>query len=335
MELRSLGKSKVNVTPVIFGAWAIGGWMWGGSDEKQAIEAIHASIDHGIQTIDTAPVYGMGMSEEIVGKAIKGKRDKVVIATKCGMRWDSEEGSDPWQSQDLQGNPLIIRRNLKPASIIHECEQSLKRLNIDVIDLYQIHWPDTTTPIEDSWDAMAKLKKQGKVRAIGVCNYSLEQLKRAQALHPVDSIQPPYSLIRRSIEEDIIPFCQTAKIGVIVYSPLERGLLTGKYKPDHIFPKGDHRGQKSIFSSPFVRQILSALSIIKPIADKHKATLPQVIINCTIHRSGITAALVGARNAAQAIENAAAATLALSEKEREMIAYALSSPNIQCPLHDA
>ena len=334
MELRPLGKSKVNISPIILGTWAIGGWMWGQSDEKSAIEAIHASIDHGIHTIDTAPIYGMGASEEIVGKAIKGKRDKVTIATKCGMRWDTEEGSEPWPNQDVHGNPVIIRKNLKPASIVHECEQSLKRLKIDVIDLYQVHWPDLSTPIEDSWNAMAKLKKQGKVRAIGVSNYNLEQLKAAHDIHPVDSIQPPYSLIRRGIEEDIIPFCKAQKIGVIVYSPLERGLLTGKYKPGQTFPKGDHRAQKPTFSAPFLRQVLAALSVIQPIADKHKATLSQVIINCTIHRPGITAALVGARNADQAIENARAATLPLSEKERQQIAAALSQPDIQCPLYD-
>jgi aryl-alcohol dehydrogenase-like predicted oxidoreductase len=334
MQLRPLGKSKVNVSPVILGTWAIGGWMWGGSDEKKAIEAIHASIDEGITTIDTAPVYGMGMSEELVGKAIKGKREKVTIATKCGMRWDSEEGSDPWPNQDQKGNPIIIRKNLRPASIIHECEQSLKRLKTDVIDLYQVHWPDDSTPIEDSWSTMVKLKKQGKVRAIGVSNYSLEQLKIAHAMHPVDSIQPPYSLIRRGIEKDIIPFCQAKKIGVIVYSPLERGLLTGKYKSNQDFHKGDHRIQKETFSPPFLLQILMALSVIHPIVVKHKTTLSQVIINCTINRPGITAALVGARDAMQAIENARAATLNLSEQEREFVANALSLPSIQRPLYD-
>ena len=296
MESRQLGKSPVHISSVILGTWAIGGWMWGGSDEKNAIDAIHASIDQGISTIDTAPIYGMGHSEAIVGKAIKGKRDKVVIATKCGMRWDSEEGSDPWPNRDNQGKTIVIRKNLKSASIFHECEQSLKRLHTDVIDLYQIHWPDVSTPIEDSWNAMVKLKEQGKVRAIGVSNYNLEQLKEVHSFHPVDSIQPPYSLIRRGIEKDILPFCRDKKIGVIVYSPLERGLLTGKYKPGLSFPKGDHRAQKSTFSPPFLQKILAALSEIEPIAKKHKATISQVIIDCTVHRPGITAALVGARN---------------------------------------
>lgn len=332
--MRRLGKSNIEISPIVLGTWAIGGWMWGGSDEKSAIEAIHASIDHGVTTIDTAPVYGMGLSEQIVGKAIKGKRDKVVIATKCGMRWDTEEGSEPWPNQDPKGNPIIIRKNLKPASIVHECEQSLKRLHVEAIDLYQIHWPDESTPIEDAWNTMAKLKKQGKVRAIGVSNFNLKQLKTAHSLHPVDSIQPPYSLIRRGIEKDILPFCRENTIGVIVYSPLERGLLTGKHKLHQTFPAGDHRAQKPTFAPEFLTQVLAARSVIKPIADQHKITVSQLIIDCTIHRPGITAAIVGARNAAQAIENARAATLKIPEKEREFVAATLSSPSLKRELYD-
>ncbi len=334
MELRPLGKSAVNVSPVIFGAWAIGGWMWGGSDETSAIKAIQASLEHGVNTIDTAPIYGMGLSEELVGKAIQGIRDKVVLATKCGMRWDTEEGSDPWQSQNTHGQPIIIRKNLRPASIFYECEQSLKRLKTDVIDLYQIHWPDSSTPIEDAWNAMVKLKKQGKVRAIGVCNFSLEQLKVAHAMHPVDSLQSPYSLIRRDLEQDIIPFCKSKKISVLAYSPLERGLLTGKYRPHQKLAKGDHRAEKPTFSPHFLTQIIFALSFIHPLVEQHHSTLAQLIINCTIHRPGITAALVGARNPLQAIENAHAMLLNLSHEEREFIAKALSLENIQRPLYD-
>src|SRR5579862_5229090 len=226
MHKRSLGSSSLKVTPLILGTWAIGGWLWGGTNEKDAIAAIHTSMEHGITTIDTAAVYRMGVSEELVGKAIKGYRDKVVLATKCGMRWDTDKGSDPWQSRDNQGNPLIIRKNLKPDSILYECEQSLKRLNVDVIDLYQIHWPDSGTPMEESWGAMVKLLEQGKVRSIGVCNYNLQQLSETHAIYPVHSIQLPYSLMRRDIEEDILPFCQNSNIAILAYSPLERGLLT-------------------------------------------------------------------------------------------------------------
>lgn len=335
MQLRQLGRSQVQISPIILGTWAIGGWMWGGVDEKKAVEAIQASIEQGICTIDTAPVYGMGISEEIVGKAIRGKRNQVVIATKCGMRWDSEEGSEPWPSQTPEGKAVVIRKNLRPESIIYECEQSLKRLKTDVIDLYQIHWPDESTPIEDSWNAMARLKQQGKVRSIGVSNYSFAQLKTAHAIHPVvDSIQPPYSLIRREIEQEIVPFCLEQKISVIVYSPLERGLLTGKHKPTETFPQGDHRAKKVTFSPPFVTEVLKALTEIQPIAEKHRATLSQIIIHCTIHRLGITAALVGARDATQAQENAKAATLALSEKEKQQVAEILSQHSLQRPLYD-
>jgi aryl-alcohol dehydrogenase-like predicted oxidoreductase len=319
MELRQLGQTSLKVTPIIFGAWAIGGWMWGGSNEKEAIAAIQASLDQGINAIDTAAIYGMGYSEEIVAKAIQGRRDQVVIATKCGMRWDSEEGADPWPQQDLNGHSVIIRKNSKPNSMMYECEQSLKRLKTDYIDLYQIHWPDPTTPIEESWSAMAKLKEQGKVRAIGVSNYSLTQLEQAHSLYPVDSIQPPYSLVRRAIEKDILPFAVRHHIGVIVYSPLERGLLTGKISPGYQFPKGDHRALSPIFSSENRNKIHKALEKIHPIADKHGASLAQLMINCTFHMAGITAAIVGARNAAQALENARAMQLQLSENERHLV----------------
>src|SRR6476646_4486133 len=179
MEARQLGSSDVKVSTVIFGAWAIGGWMWGGAEERDSIAAIQASIDAGASTIDTAAVYGMGYSEELVGRAIKGRREKVVLATKCGMRWNSNEGSDPWEQKDNQGNPITIRRNAKPDSIAYACESSVKHLGVDVIDLYQIHWPDTTTRVEQSMAAMAKLKEQGKIRAIGVSNYNVEWLKGA------------------------------------------------------------------------------------------------------------------------------------------------------------
>lgn len=334
MQMRQLGKSNVKVTPIILGTWAIGGWMWGGTEEKKSIEAIQASIESGITTIDTAPAYGMGLSEEIVGKAIKGKRDQVVIATKCGLRWDENDKTIHDPHRDFKKNPVDIRRDLSTKSIIHECEQSLKRLNVDVIDIYQIHWPDPTAPIEESWDTMAKLKKQGKVRAIGVSNFSLDLLKIAHAIHPIDSIQPPYSLIRREIEKEIIPFAQAHQIAVIVYSPLERGLLTGKYKVGQTFPVGDHRADKKTFKADYLRKIQDALVEIKPIADKHHVAISQVVINCTIHRSGITSALVGARDANQAKENALAAKLELTSQEREFIAKTLSHPSLQCGLYE-
>jgi aryl-alcohol dehydrogenase-like predicted oxidoreductase len=283
----------------------------------------------GVTTIDTAPVYGMGYSEEIVAKALKGRRDKVVIATKCGLRWDSTEGSDPWEQKDRQGNPITIFQNSKPDSIAYECEQSLKRLGVDAIDLLQIHWPDTTTAIEDSWQAMAKLKKQGKVKAIGVSNYSLQQLKQAHAVHPVDSIQSPYSLLRRGLETDIVPFCQKNGISVLAYSPLERGLLTGSITKERVFKGDDHRKDRSTFSLENREIVLEALQQIKPIAEAHQATVTQVIIHTTFERPGITAALVGARNRKQATENAKSLSLQLSAAERELVAKILWTSRLQ------
>lgn len=323
MELRQLGQSQLKISPIIFGAWAIGGWLWGGNDENDSIAAIKASLDQGVTTIDTAPMYGMGRSEIIVGKAIKGRRQNVIIATKCGCRWDTKEGSDPWERLDESGNKVVVMTNGKPQSIIEECEQSLKRLETDFIDLYQIHWPDTSTPIEESWNAMVSLKKQGKVRAIGVSNYSLEQLKIAHAIYPVDSLQPPFSLLRRDIEEDLLPYCRENHISILAYSPLERGLLTGKITLDRKFAKGDHRADLDLFSVENRKRVLEALNNIKPIADKHHATISQVILNCTIHVPGITAAIVGARNVAQAKENASAVDFELSQAEREMVSEIL------------
>jgi aryl-alcohol dehydrogenase-like predicted oxidoreductase len=325
MESRQLGGSNIYVSPIILGTWAIGGWMWGGTDEKEAIKAIRASIDAGVTTIDTAAVYGFGLSEKIVGKAIKGKRDDVVIATKCGMRWDSDEGSDPWPQKDAHGKDIVIRKNSKPESIIYECEQSLKRLGIDVIDLYQLHWPDMSTPFEDSWNAMVKLQQEGKVRAIGVSNYSVDQLKRCHAVRHVNSVQPPYSLIRRNIEKDLIPFCQRNQVGVIVYSPLERGLLTGRVSVDREFAKDDHRRELEIFSKENRKRVLDVLEEIRPIAEKHKASFSQVILNCTIHMPGITAAIVGARGPDQALENAKAAELELTPDERLQVITKLNT----------
>ncbi len=318
-EMRKLGGSDVMVTPVIFGAWAVGGWMWGGADEAESIRAIQASIDHGVTTIDTAAVYGQGYGEEVVARAIEGRRDKVQVATKCGMRWDTEGGSDPWKTQDRLGRDVTIYRNSRPDSIPFECEQSLKRLKVDVIDLYQVHWPDTTTPVEDTMAVLVKLQEQGKIRAIGVSNYDATWIKRAAAVAPLASLQPPYSLVQRKIEKEILPVCREHNIGVIVYSPLERGLLTGSVPPDRQFPPGDHRASHKFFTPENRRRVLDSLEKIRPIAEAHEASLAQVVINWTIQEPGITAALVGARNAEQAEHNARALSFTLTPDERAQV----------------
>ncbi len=323
--MRPLGGSDVMVSPVIFGAWAVGGWMWGGAEEKDSIAAIQASIDHGVTTIDTAAVYGQGYGEEVVGRAIKGRRDQVQVATKCGMTWDIPGGSDPWETEDRHGAKVTIRRNSTPASIPIECERSLQRLGVDVIDLYQVHWPDTTTPVEDTMAALLKLQEQGKIRAIGVSNYDATWIKRAAAAGPLASLQPPYSLIQRKIEPDVLPLCREHGIGVIVYSPLERGLLTGKVTADREFPAGDHRAKHKFFSPENRQLVLDALAKIQPIADQHGKSLAQVVINWTIQEPGITAALVGARNVEQAIHNAEALDFQLAEDERAQIRRAFDA----------
>jgi len=323
MQMRQLGTSDVPVSPIIFGAWAIGGWMWGGQEESDSIAAIQASIDAGVTTIDTAAIYGMGYSEELVAKAIKGRRERVQIATKCGMRWDApasgNQGTDPWPNKDNAGKDVVVRKNSRPDSIIHECEQSLRRLQTDVIDLYQIHWPDTSTPVEESMRAMVKLKEQGKIRAIGVSNYDVEWMRKAEKVTKLASNQPPYSLMQRKIEREILPHCREHKIGVIVYSPLERGLLAGAVPPEREFPEGDHRRTHKFFTPEMRRKVLASLEKIRVIKDHHNASFAQVAINWTVHEPGITAALVGARNAEQATHNAAALNFTLSQDERRQI----------------
>ncbi len=307
------------ISPVTFGAWAVGGWMWGGADEAESIAAIRAGVDHGATTIDTAAVYGQGYGEEVVGKAIAGIRDRVQVATKGGMRWDIEDGSEPWATKDRSGRDVVIRKNSRPESLIWECEQSLRRLGVDVIDLYQVHWPDPSTPVEETMAALLKLKEQGKIRAIGVSNYDVPWMERALKIGPIDSLQPPFSLIQRKIEPAILPFCRDRGIGVIVYSPLERGLLAGTVGPDRQFPPGDHRATHRFFTVENRKRVLAALEAIRPIAETHRASLAQLVIAWTIAEPGITAALVGARNPDQAIHNAEAMTISLSEQERATI----------------
>jgi aryl-alcohol dehydrogenase-like predicted oxidoreductase len=332
MEPRSLGQSDVKLSPVVFGAWAIGGWMWGGSEESDAVEAIRASIANGVNAIDTAAIYGMGASERIVARAVEGMRDRVVIATKCGRRWDSAEGSSPWNYVDEQGKPVTIRSNSRPQSIEYECEQSLKRLNTDYIDLYQVHWPDYDTPVERTMEVLAKLRKQGKIRAIGVSNYDVQWLRGASAAlraqgEVLASLQPPYSLIQRGIERDLLPACREHQIGVIVYSPLERGLLTGKVGPERTFPPGDHRATHKFFTRENRQRVAAALDSIRPLADAKGVSLAQLVINWTFSEPGITAALVGARNAEQAEHNARAMSFTLSEQERCGIRAAFDEPS--------
>ena len=320
MEFRNLGESDLKVSVVTFGAWAAGGWMWGGTERKDAVEAIRAAYDLGVTSIDTAPVYGQGKSEEIVGEAIKNiPRDKIQILTKYGMRWDLTKGSLAFKSKDNYGNDIDIYKYSGKESIIKECENSLRRLNTDYIDLYQIHWPDVTTPIAETMEAVGQLIRDGKVRYAGVCNYNAAQVKEAMQHINLVSNQVPYSMVLRNIEEDVVPFCIENNISILAYSPLERGLLTGKMKPGHQFAKGDHRAGLYFFKDENIERTNNFLEKLTPLAKKKNASLSQLVIRWTVEQPGITIALVGARNAVQAVQNAKAVNVKLSFDEIEFI----------------
>lgn len=320
MQKVKLGKSEVEITPIVFGAWAIGGWMWGGNDDNDAIRAIHASLDHGVTSIDTAPIYGMGHSEKLVAKALKGKsRDKVQILTKFGMRWDSEKGEYGFDSKMNDGTPVKIMKYGGKESIMKEVEDSLKRLETDYIDLYQMHWPDSTTPISESMEALERLMAQGKIRAAGVCNYDAKQMQEAEKVISLASNQVPYSMVLRKIEEDVVPYVELNGNGILAYSPLQRGLLTGKITRNYSFNEGDHRPNSKFFKEPNLSNTNAFLEKIKPIAEKYGATLGQLVINWTVYRPGITAALVGARNEKQVSQNSKALDFELTHDEMQLI----------------
>ncbi|WP_256014376.1 aldo/keto reductase [Desertivirga xinjiangensis] len=330
MEYRKLGGSDLEVSAITFGAWAAGGWMWGGSERKDAVDAIRASYDAGVTAIDTAPVYGQGLSEEIVGEAIKGlPRDKVQILTKYGLRWDDTSGEFYFKSKNNQGEEIDIYKYAGRDSVIRECETSLKLLGTDYIDLYQIHWPDPTTPIEETMDAVKTLIQQGKVRYAGVCNYSDEQFRIADGVVDLVSNQVPYSMVNRKIEEVILPYCLANKKSILAYSPLERGLLTGKIKPGHIFAEGDHRASHKFFSEVNINNVNRFLEKIKPLAEDKKASLGQLVLRWTVEKPGITVALAGARNSQQAVQNAQAMDLTISAEEIEFINNALAELHIE------
>lgn len=325
MEYRQTGDSDLAISAITFGAWAAGGWMWGGTERKGAIDAIKASYDLGVTAIDTAPVYGQGTSEEIVGEAIKDlPRDKVQILTKYGMRWDIALGDFGFKSQDNAGNPIDVYKYSGKESIIKECEDSLKRLGTDYIDLYQMHWPDKTTPIAESMEAVLRLIEQGKVRQAGVSNYTAEQMQQAETVLKLAANQVPFSMLNQAINETLVPYCLERKKGILAYSPMERGLLTGKIKPGHQFAEGDHRAGYRFFKGDNIVHTDAFLQKIKPLADDKKASLSQLVIRWTIEQPGITAALVGARNPEQAIQNAKAIDIHLSADELDFINQQIS-----------
>jgi aryl-alcohol dehydrogenase-like predicted oxidoreductase len=290
MEKRRLGNSDLLITPVGVGSWAIGGggwaFAWGPQDDSQSVSAIRAALEAGFNWIDTAAVYGLGHSEEVVAKALEGISHKPYVFTKCERTWDESRKITP---------------KLKRDSIRQECENSLRRLKLDVIDLYQIHWPEPDEDIEEGWEAMLQLKKDGKVRWIGVSNFNVSQLKRIQALGPVTSLQPPYSIISPEIETELLPFCKLNGIGVIVYSPMKSGLLTGKMTRERIaaMPEDDFRKRVAQFQEPKLTRNLNLAELLRSIGNRHTRTTGEVAIAWTLRHPAVTAAIVGLRSAEQ------------------------------------
>lgn len=325
MIFRKLGKSNLSISAIVFGAWAIGGWSWGGTNRREALKAIEKSIDLGATSIDTAPVYGFGLSEELIAEAIKGKRDKVQILTKCGIRWDIKSENFYFDTIDNDGKPVSLYKNSKKESIIEECNRSLKRLRTDYIDLYQIHWYDITTPLEESMEAFEILKKEGKILEGGVCNFALEELKKALNYFNLVSNQIPYNMIRREYEKEVIPYCKENNLAILAYSPLQRGLLTGKISVNHKFQEGDSRATNPYFKRENIEAVNNFLNRIKYIAEERNITLGQLVINWTVFRDGITAALVGARDAKQVEENIKALEFRLTDEEINFINEQLNS----------
>ena len=301
----------MELTPIGVGAWAIGGggWAfgWGPQDDNQSVKAIQAALDSGVNWIDTAAVYGLGHSEEVVAKALDGRANRPYVFTKCEMVWDANGE---------------IHRVLKSDSIRKECEASLRRLKVDRIDLYQIHWPDPDADIEEGWSTLAKLKEEGKLRWIGVSNFSASQLERCQKIAPVTSLQPPYSAISPEAENELLPYCAKHEIGVIVYSPMKSGLLTGKMTKERVaaLPEDDFRKRALNFQEPNLSRNLALADLFKTIGARHGRTAGEVAIAWTLRNPAVTAAIVGMRNAEQAKEIAGALEFRLAQSEIDEIA---------------
>jgi aryl-alcohol dehydrogenase-like predicted oxidoreductase len=309
MQTRRLGDTDLLLTTVGLGTWAMGGpWQygWGPQDDDDAIAAILAALDKGINWIDTAPVYGLGHSEELVGQALKMTGHKPYIATKCGLLWNNKREKVA---------------NLKRQSIQRECEASLKRLGVETIDLYQMHWPDPESDIEEAWEEMARLAEQGKVRYLGVSNYNIRQMERVRKIHPIASLQPPYSMLHREIEAEVLGYCAQHKIGVIAYSPMQRGLLTGKFSHERLvaLAPGDHRRRMPEFQDPQFSATLVMVDQLRKIARRHGRTCAQLAVSWVLRRPEITAAIVGARRPEQITETVYASDWTLSREDIDEI----------------
>ncbi|MCD6459620.1 aldo/keto reductase [bacterium] len=289
MGLRKFGNTDINVTPIGLGTWVIGGWMWGGADENDAVDAVTVSIEQGVNLIDTAPIYGFGKSEQIVGKAIKKfDREKIVIATKCGLEWDAN---------------ARIRRNTSRQRVVKEFNESLKRLGTDYIDIYQVHWPDTNVPISETMDVFRELLEDKKIRAIGVSNFNVSQMKEVMDVAPLHSLQPPFNIFEQEAGEELLPFCNENNIAALTYSTLCRGLLTGKFTKSSVFQKGDLRKMDPKFKGKKFQIYLNCIEQLKKLAQNRNASIGQLAIEWAMSQPGVTCVLVGARNSKQAEQN--------------------------------
>jgi aryl-alcohol dehydrogenase-like predicted oxidoreductase len=310
MKTRQFGKTDMHITPIGFGSWAVGGggykFGWGPQDDEQSISAIQHALDLGINWIDTAAVYGLGHAEEVVARALKDRPDRPYVFTKCGRVWN---------------DPGDISGRLKAQSIKRECENSLRRLQTDVIDLYQMHWPDPEQDIEEGWRAMTELKQEGKVRYIGVSNFNVNQMRRIMEIAPISSLQPPYSLIKPESQNEILPFCQQRNIGVIVYAPMASGLLTGSMNSERIerLPEDDWRKRDPQFNEPRLSRNLKLVEVLNEIAFMHNVTPGVVAIAWTLQHPGVTAAIVGGRRQEQVDGTISAAEFQLTDTENAQI----------------
>jgi aryl-alcohol dehydrogenase-like predicted oxidoreductase len=306
MQTRQLGNSDLHLSPLGIGAWAMGGagwaFSWSHQDDDASISAIHAALDAGMNWIDTAAVYGLGHSEEVVARALKGRANRPYVFTKCARIWDENRQ---------------IGKSLKADSVRRELEASLRRLKVDVIDLYQIHWPEPDEEVEEGWATLARLKEEGKVRWMGVSNFSLDQLKRAQAIFPITSLQPPYSLIRREVEEAVLPYCAEHNIGVIAYAPMGSGLLTGAMTRERLanLPEDDWRRRGPQFQEPLVTRNLKIVGKLKEIASRHHRSAGEAAIAWVLRNSVVTGAIVGVRSREQVAGVIGAMDFRLSENE--------------------
>ncbi len=312
MQTRKLGRSELEITTIGFGAWAIGGgdwdFGWGKQDDSDSVAAILRALELGINWIDTAAVYGLGHSEEVVARALAeyGSRDEVIVATKCGLRW---------------GKSRKVRPALKAESVRQEVEDSLRRLRVEVIDLYQIHWPNPDRLIEEAWGVMPRLVKEGKIRHAGVSNFSAEQMARAEAIFPVTSLQPPYSMVERSVEASILPHCREQNIGVVAYSPMQAGLLTGAFSHERLanLEPGDWRRDAAAFKEPSFSGTLELVDRLTPLAESWGKSMAQLALAWVLAQPGVTSAIVGGRNPAQVQQTAGAGDWTLEPEQLRQV----------------